>query len=289
MAKGDKLVAPAKAAAPAKGAAPVKAAAPAKAAAVPAKKGAAAKKITFHQQHAHLFASAKRDYRIGRDIPPTRNLTRFVKWPRYVRLQRQRAILKRRLKVPPSINHFTKTLDQNQATTLFKLMAHYRPESKKEKKDRLLNAAKAEVKHQEQDPSKKPRTVKYGLNHITTLVENKKAKLVVIAHDVDPLELVVWLPALCRKMEVPYVIVKGKARLGAVVHKKTASALAFTEVKKEHSAQLNQFIENTRSMYSDAAAASRKWGGGVMGNKAQVKVMKREKALARERAVVNKA
>lgn len=38
----------------------------------------------------------------------------------------------------------------------------------------------------------------------------------VIAHDVDPIELVVWLPALCRKMEIPYCIVKGKARLGAV-------------------------------------------------------------------------
>jgi large subunit ribosomal protein L7Ae len=43
-----------------------------------------------------------------------------------------------------------------------------------------------------------------------------KAQLVVIAHDVDPIELVVWLPALCRKMEVPYCIVKGKARLGSV-------------------------------------------------------------------------
>ena len=43
-----------------------------------------------------------------------------------------------------------------------------------------------------------------------------KAQLVVIAHDVDPIELVVWLPALCRKMGVPYAIVKGKARLGAV-------------------------------------------------------------------------
>lgn len=32
--------------------------------------------------------------------------------------------------------------------------------------------------------------------------------MVVIAHDVDPLELVVWLPALCRKMGVPYCIVK---------------------------------------------------------------------------------
>lgn len=45
-----------------------------------------------------------------------------------------------------------------------------------------------------------------------------KAQLVVIAHDVDPIELVVRLPALCRKMEIPYCIVKGKSRLGAVIH-----------------------------------------------------------------------
>lgn len=48
------------------------------------------------------------------------------------------------------------------------------------------------------------------------LLAQSKAQLVVIAHDVDPIELVVWLPALCRKMEVPYCIVKGKARLGSV-------------------------------------------------------------------------
>ena len=55
---------------------------------------------------------------------------------------------------------------------------------------------------------KKPVVVKYGLNHITGLVESKKASLVVIAHDVDPIEMVVWLPALCKRMDVPYVIVK---------------------------------------------------------------------------------
>jgi len=32
---------------------------------------------------------------------------------------------------------------------------------------------------------------------------------------------------------VPYCIVKGKARLGAVVHKKTATALALTAIKNE--------------------------------------------------------
>ena len=58
------------------------------------------------------------------------------------------------------------------------------------------------------EAKKKPVVVKYGLNHITTLVEQKEAALVIIAHDVDPIELVVWLPALCKRMDVPYVIVK---------------------------------------------------------------------------------
>ena len=69
-----------------------------------------------------------------------------------------------------------------------------------------------------------------GVNTVTTLVENKKAQLVVIAHDVDPIELVVFLPALCRKMGVPYCIIKGKARLGRLVHRKTCTAVAFTQV-----------------------------------------------------------
>ncbi len=55
---------------------------------------------------------------------------------------------------------------------------------------------------------KKPLVVKFGLNHVTHLVETGKAALVVIAHDVDPIELVVWLPAVCKKMNIPYIIVK---------------------------------------------------------------------------------
>ena len=38
-------------------------------------------------------------------------------------------------------------------------------------------------------PGKKPVVIKYGINHLTTLVEQKKAQLVVIAHDVDPIEV----------------------------------------------------------------------------------------------------
>ena len=39
-----------------------------------------------------------------------------------------------------------------------------------------------------------PLFVKYGLNHIVALIEAKKAALIVIAHDVDPIEPVVFLP-----------------------------------------------------------------------------------------------
>jgi len=85
---------------------------------------------------------------------------------------------------------------------------------------RLLLNNKLKEKDTAVKSSTKPFFVKYGLNHITHLVETKKAKLVVIAHDVEPIELVVWLPALCRKMNVPYVIVKGKSRLGHLVYKK---------------------------------------------------------------------
>jgi large subunit ribosomal protein L7Ae len=63
-----------------------------------------------------LIEKNSRNFGIGQDVQPTRNLSRFVKWPEYVRLQRQKAILNLRLKVPPAINQFTKTLDKNTGT-----------------------------------------------------------------------------------------------------------------------------------------------------------------------------
>lgn len=75
--------------------------------------------------------------------------------------------------------------------------------------------------------------IKCGLNHITTLVEQKKAQLVVIAADVDPIELVLWLPHLCKKQQVPYCIVGSKALLGQFVGQKTATCVALTDVRSE--------------------------------------------------------
>ena len=56
--------------------------------------------------------------------------------------------------------------------------------------------------------------MKKGLNHIVTLLESqdRRPSLVVIAHDVEPAETIVWLPELCRRQDVPYCIVKSKVR-----------------------------------------------------------------------------
>lgn len=214
---------------------------------------------------------------IGGSLPPRRDLHRFVRWPVYVRIQRQRRVLTQRLKVPPAINRFTKTLDKSTATALFKLLLKYRPEDKAAKKQRLLAEAEARVKGVEVE-KKRPVVVKYGINHITQLVEANKAQLVVIAHDVDPLEIVVWLPALCKKMGVPYVIVKGKARLGTVVHKKNAAAVALTAVKNEDQRELAKVIEAANSLNEGRVS----WGGGIMGIKSQAKMRKRARAAAKE-------
>ena len=41
---------------------------------------------------------------------------------------------------------------------------------------------------------KKPVMVKMGINHVTTLIEKKQAQLVIIAHDVDPIEVIILNP-----------------------------------------------------------------------------------------------
>merc|ERR1712031_133588 len=157
-----------------------------------------------------------RTFSIGGDVLPKRNLNRFVKWPKYVRLQRSKMTLLKRIKIPPAINQFSNTFDKRQASQLFRLLNNLKPETKTEKKERRTEQA-AKVAEGGAASSKKPVSVKMGLNHVTTLIEEKKAKLVVMAHDVDPIEVIVWLPSLCKARGVPYCIVKSKARLGAVV------------------------------------------------------------------------
>jgi len=231
-----------------------------------------------------LYEKRAKHFGLGAAPPPPTDLHRFVKWPKYVRLQRQKRVLQMRLKVPPVINQFmTKALDKNHAETLYKLLLKYRPEDKKQKRDRLKAEAEARAAGKETADKKKPVVVKYGINHITQLIESGKAQMVVIAHDVDPLELVVWLPALCKKMKVPYAIVKIKSRLGAIVHKKTATALALTAVKNEDQREFSKLAETFKALYNDGPRVN--WGGHILGPKSQVTPSARRQLPASWRSV----
>uniref|UniRef100_A0ABK0LM11 Ribosomal protein eL8/eL30/eS12/Gadd45 domain-containing protein n=1 Tax=Rattus norvegicus TaxID=10116 RepID=A0ABK0LM11_RAT len=177
-----------------------------------------------------------------------------------------RGILYQQLKISPAINQFTQALDRQTATQLLKLAHKYRPETKQEKKQRLLAHAEKKAAGKGDISTKRPLVLGAGVNTVTTLVENKKAQLVVIAHDVDPIELVVFLPALFRKMGVPYCIIKGKASLGRLVRRKTCTTVVFTQVNWEDKGAVTKLVEAIRTNYNDRYDKIRRhWGGNVLG------------------------
>ncbi|KAL5564359.1 hypothetical protein UlMin_027523 [Ulmus minor] len=145
---------------------------------------------------------------------------------------------------------------------------------KKQRKRNAHNLKRAQVETEGKTAeAKKPVVFKYDLNHVTYLIEHNKSQLVIIARNVDPIELFVWLPSLCKKMEIPYCIVKGKSHISS----KTASILCLTKVKNEDRLEILSF-NNKYDEYK------KKWGGGIMGSKSEAKTRAKERVLAKEAA-----
>lgn len=56
--------------------------------------------------------------------------------------------------------------------------------------------------------------IRRGTNEATKAIERGIAKLVYIAEDVQPPEVVAHLPLLCEERKIPYIFVPSKVRLG---------------------------------------------------------------------------
>lgn len=208
------------------------------------------------------FTARPKNFGIGQDVPYSRDISRFMRWPTFVTMQRKKRVLQRRLKVPPALNQFTKVLDRNSRNELFKLVKKYAPETRVARKARLLKDAEAKKKNPKAPASKAPLAVVSGLQEVTRAVEKKTARLVVIANNVDPIELVLWMPNLCRANKIPYAIAKDKARLGDAIGAKTATCVAITDVAAEDEAALKNLIRSVNCRFlSRADVVRRQWGG----------------------------
>src|SRR5512135_728570 len=68
--------------------------------------------------------------------------------------------------------------------------------------------------------------VRKGTNEATKAVERAQAKLVVIAEDVDPPEVIAHLPLLCDERKIPYVFVPNREQIGPAIGIDVSTAAA---------------------------------------------------------------
>jgi large subunit ribosomal protein L7Ae len=230
----------------------------------------------------------------------------------------QQQLLNNRCGIPPKLSLFTQLLDKNTTHMLFRFANKYRPETRKDNRRRrkakkaaaassvAVNATdedaikaldknkkgKAEAldpvaAYDQQAKNKTPYCLKYGMNHIAALAEKQMAQLVVISDDIEPPEVLVWLPALCRKNDVPCAIVKGSAQLGTLVNKRSATAVAFTKVREEEQVEFLRLVDLVTACYAhtNQQPARRAWMGGLRGFKNRVKVALRTAVAANPSSV----
>ena len=74
-----------------------------------------------------------KNFRFGNDVRPRIVKSRFVKFPRYVQLQRQKRILMKRLKCPPALAQFFDPLDKDTCKKVYK---YPRNKTRKKRKTR---------------------------------------------------------------------------------------------------------------------------------------------------------
>ena len=222
------------------------------------------------------YTAQPKDFGIGRDTPYKRDISRFMRWPLFVTAQRKKRVLERRMKVPPTLNQFRQTLDRSTRTNLLKLLQKYKPETAKDRKARINEAAKAKAADKKKAvATKAPLALTTGLQEVTRAIEKGSARLVVIASNVDPIELVVWMPTLCRAQKVPYCIVKDKARLGELVGQSVCACVAIKNVHAEDEAELASLTKSIKARFSARAnVLQKKWGGLQMSLRSAAKLRK---------------
>ncbi|MCX6656978.1 MAG: 50S ribosomal protein L7Ae [Candidatus Bathyarchaeota archaeon] len=90
--------------------------------------------------------------------------------------------------------------------------------------------------------------IRKGTNETTKTIERGKAKLVLIAENVSPPEVVAHLPLLCDERKAPYVYVPDKQRIGEALGLTVGSAAAAIEETGDSEKLVAEIIEKLKGI-----------------------------------------
>jgi large subunit ribosomal protein L7Ae len=90
--------------------------------------------------------------------------------------------------------------------------------------------------------------IRKGTNETAKTIERGKAKLVLIAENVSPPEVVAHLPLLCDERKAPYVYVPEKQRIGEALGLTVGSAAAAIEETGDSEKLVAEIIEKLKGI-----------------------------------------
>jgi large subunit ribosomal protein L7Ae len=90
--------------------------------------------------------------------------------------------------------------------------------------------------------------IRKGTNETTKTIERGKAKLVLIAEDVSPPEVVAHLPLLCDERKAAYVYVPEKKRIGEALGLTVGSAAAAIEETGDSEKLVAEIVEKLKGI-----------------------------------------
>jgi large subunit ribosomal protein L7Ae len=89
--------------------------------------------------------------------------------------------------------------------------------------------------------------IKAGLNEVTKAIERGNAKLIVVAEDVSPAELVMHIPILCKEKNITCSYIQTRKELGEKAGLRMAtSAIAILEGPEKEIKDLSAKIEELK-------------------------------------------
>jgi len=112
-------------------------------------------------------------------------------------------------------------------------------EVSKEDSEKVLDALEA---------VKESGNIRKGVNETTKAIERGIAKLVVVAIDVQPEEIVMHIPALCKEKKAPYIFVESKEELGKAVGLEVSTASVAVVEEGRGKKNVEEIVERIKEL-----------------------------------------